>query len=110
IVVQHALTPKMPVEGAQAGRLAVDRGRGGRVPAAAGAGERREEVRYVRAGGLESSHVALQQEPPVLEQVRAVGLGSAAGQAALERETAAEIEHALLERLKLRAAFERGHG
>ena len=112
--VAHALAPQVPVEGTQAGRLAVDGGRR-RRGAPIARGEPGQEVRQVGGGRRGGVGAVLSEEAAELEQVRAVRLERVARQAALELEVGEEVEHEMLERGSLRlrrdshqSAFARG--
>ena len=98
IALEQAVAAQVPVEGAQAGALAVDgRGRRGRPAVAVAPGQRLEEVGDVARLRLQRGHVALLQEAAELEQVGAVRVERVAGQPALELEVGEEVEHEVLE-------------
>ena len=93
VVLNRFLPAQMPVEGAQARRLAMDRRRrAGRSAVPVSLRELREEVREIarpRVGGVS---LAFGQEPAELEQVRPVGRERVAGETALELEMREEVE------------------
>src|SRR3954454_614068 len=105
----QALAAQVSVEGAKAGRLAVDGGRrGGAVVVVAGR-QVGEEVADLTRAGVERRQVVLLQVATELEQVAAVCLESVAREAALELQIGQEVEHEVLEPRLDQGLFERGH-
>ena len=107
---ERADAPQVPVEGAQAGDLALQRrGRGGRASLPA-AGE------LVREGGQvgvrDVQRIVLRAREPlaVLQEVGAVGLERVARKAALELEVGEKVEQQVLERLRCGRRSDDGHG
>ncbi len=94
IVLDHAFAAQMPVEGAQAGHLAPERGRRRRCRPFGELGQERRQIPMAR---LQGAHPAALEEGAELEEIRAVGLERVARQAPLELQIGEEVERQMLD-------------
>jgi hypothetical protein len=99
VVGDQVLPAQMAVEGAQAGDLALERGRRHRRAILGPGRQVGDEVGQVAVAGLQGVLAGLTQVGAELEQVGPVGLERVARQAALELEVGQEVEQQVLERL-----------
>ena len=98
VVVDDLLPPQVAVERAQAGHLALDRGRGDRGPAGLAVGQLGDEFRELAMRDLQGADPLPLQEGAVLGQVRAVGLERVARQPPLQLQVGQEVERQVGER------------
>jgi hypothetical protein len=111
IGLDDPLPAQVAMEGAQAGHLALQRGRGHRRLLTVSGGQRGDEAGEV--GMRDRERVAPVQVRAVLQEVRAVGLERVAREPALELQVREEVEHEVLERFRCRgrvgASVDDGH-
>ncbi len=96
-MLEQTLAAQMPVEGAQAGGLALQRGGRDRRPLPGAVGELGEKRREVAMTNVERAHTAATQKLPELQQIDAVGLQRVAREPALELQIGEEVEHEALD-------------